>query len=76
MNAPGYTEKDLYWYAGLIAGILIAYFVLGWIGVTHKIVRVLISFVVGSGLGWLAVQTFVKPGKSDGDGGGRNGAAG
>ncbi len=60
MSGPGYTEKDLYYYGGLMGGIALAFIVLGRLGVHNTIVRLIIGLIVGVGLGWFLEKSFHK----------------
>src|SRR5206468_1570026 len=57
MTSPGYTTKDLVYYTGLFAGIILVYLGLGPLGV-HPILSLLLGLGVGVGLGWLLERLY------------------
>jgi len=60
MSGPGLSEKDLYYYGGLFAGIIIAYVGLTRLGVHNTFVRLVVGLILGVGLGWFLERTFNK----------------
>ncbi len=51
--APQYTTRDLYYYGGLFAGIIVAFGVLGLVGVQSQWIKLIVGLVFGVGLGWV-----------------------
>jgi len=53
MQGPGYSVKDLVWYSGLLAGIVLVYtLTIPYADELHQLVRFALGVAVGVGLGW------------------------
>ena len=52
-----YTVKDLVYYAGLFAGIIVTFKALEPFAI-HSIIRLIAGLVVGVGLGWIAERVY------------------
>jgi hypothetical protein len=57
VKGPGYTVRDLYYYSGLFAGIIIVY-----VGTQstelHPILRLVLGLIAGVALGWIADRAY------------------
>jgi hypothetical protein len=57
MQGPGYTVKDLFYYGGLFAGIILVSTTLQPWGI-HPLFRLLLGLGLGVGLGWLLERIY------------------
>lgn len=65
-RGPGYNMEDLVFYGVLFLGIILTHTLfLEFAPEVHRIVRLLVSLVVGLGVGWVAVKLY-QGGKSGG----------
>lgn len=65
-KGPGYTVEDLVFYGMLFAGIILTFLLFQeFAPEVHRLVRLLVSLVVGLGVGWLGVKLY-QGGKSGG----------
>ena len=60
MKGPGYTTRDLAYYAGLFGGIMLVYLICQPYGV-HPVVRLIVGLIVGVALGWMTERAFFPP---------------
>ena len=60
--APQYSTRDLVYYGGLFAGVIITHLLLQSMGVNNRIITLVAGLIVGVGLGWLLEKAF-----TDGD---------
>ena len=65
-SGPGYTVKDLVFYGMMILGIVLTYKLFEEFAPTvHRLLRFIVSLVVGGGVGWLALKLYEGGGQSE-----------
>jgi uncharacterized membrane protein len=58
-KGPGYNMEDLVFYGMLFLGIILTYKLFEQFAPdVHRILRLLVSLVVGLGIGWVAVKLY------------------
>jgi hypothetical protein len=58
-QGPDYTVKDLVYYTGLFAGIIVVYLLLAPFGL-HPLLKLVPAIFVGAGLGWACEQLYTR----------------
>jgi hypothetical protein len=64
IKGPGYTVNDLFYYAGLMGGIVAMYLLLGLYDV-HPLLKLGAGVAAGAGLGWV-LEKMWKSGSQQG----------